>query len=655
MTDRTEPTKPEIPASRRIVYMLIIVSIPLIILISIELALRIIGYGEDPDFFATQTVGGTEYYKLNPDIARRYFPRLEVTPAASDDVFPSTKGPGVKRVFFLGASTMLGYPAMYNAAVSSVIRDALRKDYPEASVEIVNLSMTAVTSQFVREVGTASLDHDPDVIVIYAGHNEYYGGLGVASTETLGPRWLTRLYLDLRNYRVVQGLASVLSGLASAVPSDQEVSGTLMEALAREQEIPYGSDLYAAGLEAFRANITELIEDARSRGVQVIVSTLVSNIRDLPPFRPLHGSDVPEENRQRSRELLNEYEALRSVSDTAGRYALGEALRLDPDHALTLFLAGRFELQDGNDSVAYAFLSRARDRDGLRFRASAELNGVIRDLAAHSGVTVVDVEELIRPFSHHRIPGNDLLYEHVHPTIRGYEVMASILYPAVQRSLGLQAQSAGPIERPLRSSTTSIDSVAAAMRLDILMNSWPFTTTRKTLADITPADWREELAYAYLSGSSTWEQMHVGCAERYERDGRYLSAIQEYEALKAATPYNVSPYLRAASLHIRIGSRSSAVDLLRRSLEVEQTSQGHLMLGQISYDEGRYDDAVTDLRKALALGQVSDQKILDIRLSIAVALQRAGRTGEALDEVRRLRTYAPAFTPAQEFEAYLTR
>ena len=43
---------------------------------------------------------------------------------------------------------------------------------------------------------------EPDAVLIYAGHNEYYGALGTASTESLGGSTiLVRLYLGLRQYR----------------------------------------------------------------------------------------------------------------------------------------------------------------------------------------------------------------------------------------------------------------------------------------------------------------------------------------------------------------------------------------------------------------------------------------------------------------------
>ena len=159
----------------------------------------------------------------------------------------------------------------------------------------------------------------------------------------------------------------------------------------------------------------------------------------------------------------------------------------------------------------------------------------------------------------------------------------------------------------------------------------------------------------YLRGTSTWEQMHVMCAERYQSDGLLGRAAREYEALIAATPFNVSPYLRLGVLYLTSGVRAEARNVLVRSLQIERTSRAHIMLGQIEYEERRYDDAVDHLRQALSIGQVDTGSAPDVRLSLAVALQRAGRAQESLEEVRRLRDLYPSFQPAVEFESYLTQ
>lgn len=647
-------TLQNVPGPRRLLYASLVLLFPVVLLVLVEGVLRIAGYGETPAFFVTQKIGDREFIRLNDAIARRYFPNLEIAPAASTDMFPPVKGAGVKRIFFLGASSMLGYPYMNNASMSSIVRDALREDVPETIWEVVNVSMTAVTSHFVREYGEACLEHEPDLIVVYAGHNEYYGGMGVASTASVGPAWMTGIYLRIQQFRVVQALTGLLHALISIVPQEQEVSGTLMEALASERAIPHGSRMFNAGVDVFRDNVSAVVESAREHGVPVLLTTVVSNLRDLPPFQSIHGEHVSVVNRREVERLLGAYDSTSDAGDAASRSGLSRAYALDTAFARTLFLLGQSAQDQDDHESAYVWYQRARDFDGLRFRASSALNETIREFTDAGGVTVVDVDTEIRGYAQAGVPGNDLLHEHVHGTVQGYETIASILYPYILRSLGVPK---GQVRenRLLRALVTPIDTVAAAMRLDILLNSWPFTNDRRSLSDIHPSGWEQELAFGYLDGVYTWEEIHVRAAEQYEAAGRLDLAVAEYKALRASTPYNVSPYLRLGSLYLSLREADRARDILESSLRIESTSTARIMLGQIAYEQGRFDDAVQHLRQALALGQIDSDTGKDVRLSLAVALHRSGRTPEALDEVRRLRSLYPNFTPAEEFEAYVMR
>src|SRR6185295_10746831 len=82
---------------------------------------------------------------------------------------------------------------------------------------------------------------------------------------------------------------------------------------------------------------------------------------------------------------------------------------------------------------------RARDLDTLRFRADTTINRLIREAAARhraAGVGFVDVDEEFRKASPHGLPGDDLLYEHVHMTFAGNYVIAHALADAAAPYVG---------------------------------------------------------------------------------------------------------------------------------------------------------------------------------------------------------------------------
>jgi len=112
----------------------------------------------------------------------------------------------------------------------------------------------------------------PDAILIYAGHNEYYGALGAGSTETLGRCRLVRLLPEApaiqdipspaecgRNGRL---LPRTESPFATPDPHPSR-----METVVRDQRITLGGKVYERGNDSSRATCSLLsCVSARRRG-----------------------------------------------------------------------------------------------------------------------------------------------------------------------------------------------------------------------------------------------------------------------------------------------------------------------------------------------------------------------------------------------------
>ncbi|MEJ0081905.1 MAG: hypothetical protein WDM78_13375 [Puia sp.] len=79
------------------------------------------------------------------------------------------------------------------------------------------------------------------LFLIYTGHNEYYGVLGVASTENIGGnRHIIQMILTLRQFRLVQLLSNMYDKFLTIFKKDQKTpGGTRMEFMVRDQKIPF--------------------------------------------------------------------------------------------------------------------------------------------------------------------------------------------------------------------------------------------------------------------------------------------------------------------------------------------------------------------------------------------------------------------------------
>ena len=216
----------------------------------VEGALHLIGYGPTLALFIPAArIGANEYLQINPDVARRYFPRSEVDflPRPANDIFRRKKPANGYRLFVMGESTTEGWPYPHGVMFSRLLWRRVSALFPDKTIEVVNTGITAMNSYALRDFTDEILDQQPDAILIYAGHNEYYGALGVASTVSLGRApWLIRLYLSLRRFKTFLLLRDLVDALThrGAAAQGSPDRATLMGRVIGRASVPYGSPAY---------------------------------------------------------------------------------------------------------------------------------------------------------------------------------------------------------------------------------------------------------------------------------------------------------------------------------------------------------------------------------------------------------------------------
>lgn len=187
-----------ISRGRRRIFSAIMVFSPAILLVFLELILRAAHYGGDMSLFTKTMVRGKEYYSINRTVSRRYFTRTGFVPQLPEGMFEVNKGKKTKRIFCLGESTMAGFPYEFFATAPSFMLDRLKILLPEYNIEVVNIGLSAVGTFVVQDFMDELLSYEPDLFIVYVGHNEFYGVYGVGSSVTLpGGAWLTRLNIAL--------------------------------------------------------------------------------------------------------------------------------------------------------------------------------------------------------------------------------------------------------------------------------------------------------------------------------------------------------------------------------------------------------------------------------------------------------------------------
>ena len=564
---------------RNALFYLLMLSIPVIFFAVLEISLRIIGFGDDYPLIKTESIFGKERYILNRDVGRRYFNLPpDKTPQPQPEYFDIEKPANTLRLFVLGGSTTAGFPYEMNVPFPFQLQYRLRNALFDKWAEVINVGMAAVNSYTVLDLMPEVLALQPDGVIIYMGHNEFYGALGVGSTQNVGNnRTLIKWYLQLRRYRTFQLLAKIIAAL-SFTDSDSRQAKSMMSAMAGENLIPYDSEAFRTACENFEANLREIAEQAKARNVPLFLCTLVSNLKDQPPFVSAFSDEVPEAQRQRGGRLIDKAEALIEQ----GRWAeaepfLQEILAIDSTYAAAHYWRGQWLLQQKDTTAAYRAFQKAKDFDQLRFRAPEKFNEIIARVAKSYDLPMVDMQSVFRRASPEEIPGKLLFLEHLHPNYDGYRLMAQTLLSALKtvqilnppKPIGWEPALPVPsavneivsVYRNEDGGVTDLDIEFGLLRNFWLVHQWPFPPKAVTLDDYRPFgnEKTKRLAVQRYRDGLPWEKAHEAMAEYYLAQQAYDKAKAEYRAIRLRFVEDVRPVIHLGDVSLLAGDAKDAL------------------------------------------------------------------------------------------------
>jgi tetratricopeptide (TPR) repeat protein len=614
-------TPRQLTPARRALFITITVLFPFILLGLLEVSLRLGHYGRNTSLFEPAADLPGNYLQAGHEVAARFFPNEQFPPSPPNDVFLAQKPAHSFRIFALGESSAAGFPYPPNAMFSREVADALRDVLPSDTVEVVNLGIAATNSYAIVDFTGEIIDQHPDAVMIYAGHNEYYGALGVGSTESLGsfPPFI-RLYLKLQRLKTFQLLRNGITGtirLVSGNSTSQEQTPSRMESIARDQQIILGGKTYNAGKLQFESNLRIAIRRLRDNGVAVFVGSLVSNLKDQPPLSVL------------------------SSDGKAGK------------DAGTAYSEAEKTLAQGDSLAARPMYVRARDLDQVRFRAPTDFNEIVRRIAKEEGAIYVPVEESFTNLSAKKIPGFDLILEHVHPNSHGYALMGRAFFSALQSSgmLGNRADYSrlktwDQYEKQM--AITRIDQRIAEHERQTVITRWPFVPFSRQQdyrGTYKPADRLDSLAFNVARGGLKYPQAKLDLARYYESRNQIDSALAEYDGLIRDLPRSELPARYAATMLLKVNQTDRAVSYLEKSYLVRPTASTAFTLGVIALRAKQFARAIPLLEASANLAPTNAETFYQLSLAYAFS-KDIGRARAAATRAAQLN---PAFPGLQQW------
>lgn len=588
---------------------------PILLIVLFELMLQIVGYGDRFSLFINHPDKEySEYKVVNPDVGKKYFQKLEYTYPAKD-IFLKKKPDNVFRIFVMGSSTVVGFPYESNLMFSRILCERLIEAFPDKEFEVVNTAITAINSFTLLDFMPQILAQKPDAILFYAGHNEFYGAFGAGSNEALSNnRKLINLHIKLMNFRVYQLTRNVVAGIASITRNDNTAAqkrGTLMARIVKDADIVYGSETYQRGIDNYRHNMTKIVEMVNEEGIPFFYSNLVSNIKDVAPFKSIASDELK--------------------------------------GADFYFEKANQQLEQSNFKDAYENFTLARDYDGIRFRASSDINKIIVELAENFELNFVNTLDVFESNSPNRLVGNNLLTEHVHPNIQGQFLMAESFYKAIVSSNILGSDPNKLTHKPLpyfmrNYGFTQLDQLIAYHRIANLKYHWPFRDETKEYIDYRtiykPVSMLDSLAFFAMANSDeNLAEAHLTMAKKYEAEGDLWNAFKEYNALTKMSPYWSADYKNAANCLIRMNDLAGALKFFERSNKYEASFFAHFRAGEICLIKNDLPSAISHFQKAEALA--ADEELPTVLSKYYIALVFSGQTNKADEVKQKLLKVAP--------------
>ncbi|OGC08435.1 hypothetical protein A2V82_15415, partial [candidate division KSB1 bacterium RBG_16_48_16] len=550
----------EISAAKRRLFSAITFSLPVLFLVILETALQLFHYGGNRALFVSTPDESSVYYGINTEAGRRYFFWGNFVPTPRKDLFLKKKPPNGYRIFVLGGSTTAGFPYGNNVTFTRILQRRLADTFPNRRIEVVNTAFTAINSYALADFMDEILAQQPDALLIYAGHNEFYGALGVASAESIGRIYgVVKTYLKLQKLKTFLLLRDAINGIRKRISGSSENNlnvddplATEMSRIVKEREIPLGSRLYDSGKKQFQSNLHDILKKSQNAHVPVIISDLISNARDQKPFVSIQSETLPS--------------------------------------AEGVFEQARMLEGDGNYDKARTAYYEAKDLDALRFRASEEFNEIIHRLAAEFSIPLVPMKTVFEKASPHGLIGNNLVVDHLHPNIDGYFLMADAFYNTMRREKLISADWPGQYIKPVSYyrqnwGFTKLDSTYAALTIAHLKGGWPFKESGANLSlyEFNPSTKEDSIVLNILkTGQSTLELGHVELAGFYEQHGDWRRAFDEYRALIYTVPCLDVFYEPTVNLLVSNQQYEQVLALLYDALKYNESFFIYKWIGQMN-------------------------------------------------------------------------
>jgi len=430
-----------------------IILVATLILVVAEFTLRLIGVGTDKSLLLNKEINNRKYLMVNPFFCSKYFPNYTAyVPAIVPQLFAQQKPDNVFRIYIIGESTSKGFPYSRTESFPYQLEQMLNNAKTQYRFEVINFSMAATNAHIGLDVVKELIQYPPDMAIIYYGHNEFIGIGGAGSYHHPFFQFNKKLSL----LRLYQSLKLIVTKISKQDPR------ILLERMTTKKGVEYNSRVYKNTMNDFQKNYEAILNLLTSNNVTVITCGVVKNVKEFKPLES-KGKITRKEIEEVTEDIKSENDSLKIIQQ------LNEEIK---DNAALAHVAADILLELHKNKLAKYFYYKACDLDMLRLRASSDINKIIEPLSIKYNCSYIDLQEFINNLDEEGIAGNDLILDHVHPSLDCHTAIAGKLAATIFDHI-LKVNITENYQK-IEIQSSFIEKMAVAKLLSNIFSNYPF-------------------------------------------------------------------------------------------------------------------------------------------------------------------------------------
>jgi len=384
-------------------------------------------------------------------------PRLAMTPRQDP--------PGARRdeltLLVVGESSAEGVPYRDWVSVGKIVAWQLRRIFPTQTFHVEIQARAGWTLEQMHQKLTEPR-RAPDVILLYAGHNEFASRYGWSHAEPHydddREPWLVAAAQRFALYSPFCWLIREARDRARVAARPTPQRRPLVDAPSHSRT------QFQERCDDFHRRLERILRDCRDLGILVVLVIPPANDAGFEPNRSVLPACTPRAEREAFARSFLEARR-REAWDPEGAIAAYRALiSWQPGFAESHFRLGRLLANRGAVAEAEREFGLARDLDGHPMRCPSALQASYRLLAQPYGAILVDGQAALRRWSRSGLLDDDLFNDGLHPSFLGQVALAEAILEALKKRGAFGWPSSIPSPR--------LDPARCAERFDITAAAW---------------------------------------------------------------------------------------------------------------------------------------------------------------------------------------